>query len=147
VTLGQEDIITSDGKYPARAAAATPRIRDNARDLAERVDRLLTSFGERCEVSSGFRTQGANQAANGAAKSWHLFGCAVDLRDPLGELALYCLAEQDLLAHFGLWLEDPRWTRKEKQKDGTWKHRWVHLQTKPPASGRRVFRPAGPPPR
>ncbi len=142
-----EDIITSGGMYGDRAKYATPIIRANTQELAGKIERLFLSFGKHRAISSGFRTKDANQAAGGANNSWHLAGCAVDLFDKDGEFGLFCLAEQTLLEHFGLYLEDPRWTRKRQKEDGTWDARWVHLQTKPPPSGRRVFRPAGPMPR
>jgi hypothetical protein len=145
--LSVDDILTSSGKYPDRVLSATQQVRINAQALVEKVNKLLTSFGKVRSVNSGFRTISANNQAEGSPTSWHLTGNAVDLEDKDGDLAVYCLCEQSLLEHFGLYLEDPRWTRKLKQPDGTWKHRWVHLQTKSPPSGRRVFRPAGPEPR
>jgi hypothetical protein len=42
----------------------------------------------------------------------------------------------DELALVGLWLEDPRWCPD-----------WVHLQTRPPLSARRVFVPSMAPPK
>lgn len=149
-----DDVITSSGKYPERAQFATIQIRVNAQALVEKVNRLLTSYqngrpiADEPALSSGFRPPAVNAATPGASEtSWHLSGNAVDIEDPAGNLALFCALEVSLLEHFGLYLEDPRWTRKGKQKDGSWSARWVHLQVKAPPSGRRVFRPAGPEPR
>ncbi len=145
--LSVDDILTSSGKYPDRVVAVTMPVRVNAQALTEKINKLLTSFGKDRAVNSGFRTMAANTQAEGSPTSWHLTGHAVDLEDQDGDLAMYCLCERALLEHFGLYLEDPRWTRKVKKPDGSWTHRWVHLQTKSPPSGNRVFRPAGPQPR
>ena len=149
-----EDVLTSSGKYPEREKFATPSIRVNALALIEKINKLLTSFQnghpkpDIIVLSSGFRPPSVNAATPGAGvSSWHMTGHAVDIADPAGNLALFCSLELSLLEHFGLYLEDPRWTRKIQKPDGTWTHRWVHLQAKAPPSGRRVFRPAGPEPR
>lgn len=150
--LTVDDVLTSSGKYPARAKFATMAIRVNAQALIEKINKLLTSFQNGHpktivhKLSSGFRPPIVNAATPGASQtSWHMTGHAVDFEDPTGELALYCLCEVSLLEHFGLYLEDPRWTRV-RNANGEWM-RWVHLQSKAPPSGRRVFRPAGPEPR
>jgi hypothetical protein len=152
--LSVDDVLTSSGKYPERAKFATMAIRINAQSLIEKINKLATSFQnghpkpDKILLSSGFRPPLVNAATPGAsATSWHMTGHAVDIADPAGNLALFCSLETSLLEHFGLYLEDPRWTRKIKQADGSWKHRWVHLQAKAPPSGRRIFRPAGPEPR
>ena len=152
--LTVDDVLTSSGKYPERAKLATREIRFNAQALVEKINKVITSYEnghsktENIELSSGFRPPLVNAATPGASEtSWHMTGHAVDIEDPAGNLALFCSLETSLLEHFGLYLEDPRWTRKIRQSDGTWRHRWVHLQDKAPPSGRRVFRPAGPEPR
>ena len=152
--LTVEDVLTSSGKYPEREKYATQSIRINVQALIEKVNKLLTSYQNGHPVpypialSSGFRPPLVNAATPGASStSWHMTGNAVDIEDPEGTLGLFCAMDLVLLEHFGLYLEDPHWTRKGKQKDGSWKSRWVHLQSKAPPSGKRVFRPAGPEPR
>lgn len=142
-----DDVLTTSGKFKSRAGLATHDVKMNASVTAERASSLMLSFGRDRALTSGFRPQKVNASTPGAAKnSWHIYGCAIDIEDNDRELALFCLAEVKLLEHFGLWLEDPRWTRVKDQKTGKWSC-WVHVQTKPPASGNRIFRPAGPMPR
>lgn len=127
-----EDILTSDGKYKERKAEAllSKEIVASAIDLADRVTRLLTQYGSRPGVSSGFRTASANAGAGGARRSSHMSGQAVDLIDPDGKLDAWCMANLKLLERAGLYLEHPDSTKT-----------WCHLQTRRPGSGNRVFRP------
>lgn len=138
------DILTSSGKYLERDDYATDDVRKNAFDLAERVDRLLLSFGHKRIVTSGFRPAHVNAATPGAAEhSLHIVGAAVDLEDDDRELALFCGYDLNWFKTFGLWMENPRWTRK---KNGSKWNAWVHLQLIPPPSGSRVFVPNNNPP-
>lgn len=75
----------------------------------------------------GFRPQ---LTAVGAKKSNHKEGRAVDLFDPLGHIDAWCMANLDVLAECGIWIEHPEKT------DG-----WSHWQDLPPRSGNRVFYP------
>lgn len=65
-----------------------------------------------------------------ATKSCHLFGAAVDIKDPDGKFAAWCLAHKSKLTSLGLWMEDPRYTVG-----------WVHLQIFAPKSFNRVYLP------
>jgi hypothetical protein len=88
------------------------------------------------EVASGWRPAAVNDATCNAAKSsTHLSGEGLDTRDPERKFARWCLRNLHELERLGLWMEDPRWTPT-----------WVHLQTRPPASGKRVFIPSSKPP-
>jgi hypothetical protein len=49
-------------------------------------------------------------------------------------LAHWCKSRLDLLAEIGLWMEDPRATCGARP--------WVHLQTRGPKSGARIFIPS-----
>jgi len=83
-------------------------------------------------VSSGWRPPSINARILRAAKhSLHMTGQAIDLQDTSGALDAWCVrhAESDL-RFIGLWLEDPVATPT-----------WCHLQTKPPRSGARIFKP------
>lgn len=62
--------------------------------------------------------------------SSHLYGCAVDIADPKGELANWLVLHPYKLAEYGLWMENP-----EKTKG------WCHLQTYAPKSFTRIFNP------
>jgi hypothetical protein len=112
---------------------------DKAKNLATllmRVNALLQHYKGPIKVNSGYRSPSINAAIGGAAKSWHQECAAIDLSDADGQLWAYCLANLELCAELGLWLEDKRWTPT-----------WVHLQIYPPKSGKRVFAPkAGPAP-
>ncbi len=148
-----EDILTTGGLYPERAQFADERVQQNATTLAARVTSLLQSFSGTAQhgakprrLTSGFRPDAVNAATPGAAKgSLHTLGLAADIEDDDRELAVFCLSDQKLLEHIGLWLENPQHT-KVRRADGTWA-KWVHVQARPPASGRRVFDPGSTVPR
>jgi hypothetical protein len=115
-----------DKKYPLNDTQ-----RANAEELVEKVNRLLSRFGEGRRVSSGWRPPQVNAATPGAAKrSLHMTCEAVDLEDEDGQLDDWCLDNLEVLQEIGLWLESPAATR-----------RWCHLQIAPPRSGKRVFFP------
>lgn len=128
-----------DARYPKDLTEA---IKGNAADLVQRVNTLLDRYcadtGEpRPSVwASGWRPQGINdKTSNAAKKSTHIVAKGGDVRDSRRVLARWCYANQAQLAEWGLWMEDPRWTPT-----------WVHLQTVPPRSGKRIFIPSTKPP-
>lgn len=143
-----KDVIDSCGKFPERAAFASDEVRANAAITAAAYTRLETSFGRRIVLSSGFRPQHVNAQTDGAAtNSLHMKGQAGDAVDQDRELAIFCLSDLKLLEHFGLYLEDPRYSRRRHPDTKEWMF-WVHLQIVPPKSGKRVFIPHnGPIPR
>lgn len=118
-----------DEKYPE---AMTPEIEANATDLLNRVNALLSDFGEDRAVNSGWRPPQVNASTpNAAPKSKHMLGLAVDLADPEGDLDDWCSDNNgERLKSYGLWMEHPAATKS-----------WCHLQSEPPKSGRRVFYP------
>ena len=123
-----------DVKY---ASELTGEIEENAKELIGRVNNLLASLlmGER-EVRSGWRPQGVNDATkNAASASKHITGQAVDLADNDRSLAKAIMLDPEALETFGLWMEDTRWTPT-----------WVHLQSVPPRSGKRIYIPNSSPP-
>lgn len=127
------DILTSSGTHTDREKSdeCTSEVRINTADLAERVSKLLDHLGiYKSKVSSGFRTRAANAAAGGAKTSCHLTGQAVDLEDPKGALAAAITADPGLLVTYDLYCENPYYTKG-----------WVHLSTRGPPSGRRIFTP------
>lgn len=127
--VSAQHILTSGGKFPERAKAATAAILAAAGDLAARLTALLAVYGSRPSISSGYRTPEANKAAGGAPKSSHLEGKAVDFVDPKHVFADWCLKNLDQLAKLGLWMENPKKTPT-----------WVHLQSRP-VPGKIVFDP------
>jgi phage-related holin len=129
-SVSTQDILSSDGKYPERAASATAAVIAEAGELAARVTALLRAYGgERPAINSGFRTPEANLAAKGALHSSHLEGKAVDLADPSRLLTGYILTSPAVLDEFNLWMEEPASTPT-----------WCHLQSRPVA-GKRIFKP------
>jgi len=105
-------------------------VRSNAADLAERVSRLLDHLGVTAAISSGFRTALSNSKAAGSKNSAHLTGQAVDLADTTGTLAATITRDPGLLVTYDLYMENAYYTKG-----------WVHLSTRPTASGRRIFTP------
>lgn len=75
----------------------------------------------------GFRPQNATQ---GAATSSHKDGKGIDLYDPQNEIDEWCMANQNDLEDFGIYIEHPSATRT-----------WSHWTTRTPRSGNRVFMP------
>jgi hypothetical protein len=131
-TISPLDILNSHGKHPEREKSdeCTSEVRIKAADLAERVSRLVDHLGIKPIISSGFRTTEANRKAGGSRSSAHLSGEAVDLEDKDGKIAILINARPDLLATYDLYMENTNYTSK-----------WVHLQTRPTLSGRRIFVP------
>lgn len=101
----------------------------NMGELLSVVNNLLADFGEYRKVNSGYRRSIDNNAAGGAKGSAHLTCQAVDLEDKDGELQAFCTLE--VLEKYDLYAEeDPKGIRN-----------WVHLQTRPVRSGKRIFIP------
>lgn len=136
------------GRNISHPSDLTPEIRANAAELIGRVNLLLSwAYGDNVRpaldaksgthIASGWRPPAINDAtANSAKLSKHLTGEAIDLRDSgTRDLARWCLRNLDALEEIGLWMEDPQWTPT-----------WVHLQTVPPGSRRRVYCPSSKPP-
>lgn len=136
------------GRDKTHAAELTDAIRGNVAELLGRVNLLLSwAVADQVRpasdartgtaVASGWRPPAINEAtSNAAAKSRHLTGEAIDLRDTgTRDLARWCLRNLDALEEIGLWMEDPQWTPT-----------WVHLQIVPPGSHRRVYCPSSKPP-
>ena len=68
-----------------------------------------------------------NPRAMGSA---HLYGCAIDIADPKGELKDWLLKNQNKLVECGLWMEHPDYCKT-----------WCHLQCYKTKSGKRIFIP------
>lgn len=114
----------------------TAEVSDNLDKLLSMINKVRKAYNKPMTVSSGWRPAGINSATKGAAKrSNHLLGLAVDIADPDGKLATWTIQNIALIASFGLFIEDIRYTKN-----------WVHYQCVPPASGKRVFIPSSAPP-
>lgn len=120
------------GRDREYADELTTSIEQQAQITISRANRLLESFGDTLRtITSGWRPVEVNAKTPGAAPfSRHMTGQAVDIADPEGDLDEWCLANQDVLASIGLWMEHPASTKG-----------WCHVQTVPPKSGNRVFYP------
>ncbi len=131
--LSVDDILTTCGKYPDRPIKYKPteEVTSNAEKLATKLNALLKVFAKERVLTSGYRPGAINARIKGAAKaSNHMLGRAADIEDTDKKLAKFCLSNLKLLEELELWMEDPGHTKT-----------WVHLQTVPPRSGIRVFKP------
>ena len=126
------------GRDVTYAAELTDEIKANAQETVDKANELLEAAGFKSidTVNSGWRPQGINDAtSNAATHSKHLTGQACDLPDVGGVLRSWAVDNLDILAQIGLWIESPQYTPT-----------WLHIQTVPPKSGRRVFIPNSSPP-
>jgi hypothetical protein len=114
---------------------------DNMDDLLTKVNKLIALYAKIPVVTSGYRTPAANAAAGGAKLSNHMICRAVDLSDPDGDLAKWCLKNLNHLKDLGLYCEDFRWTHVPGGKGS-----WCHFQNVSPKSGKIVFVPNSNPP-
>lgn len=118
-------VLTSSGRYPDRAKhpECTDEVRNNAKELARRINLLLNDLGiDKADATSGFRTSSSNaQVANAAKKSLHMRGLACDLLDSKEQtLAKLIQSRPDLLKKYDLWLENPDFTKGKNTN-------WIHL--------------------
>lgn len=90
-------------------------------------DSPTTHSGVSGEGNGGFRPQ---DCPIGAARSSHKEGLAVDRYDPDGNIDLWCMNHQQVLAECGIYIEHPSKTLH-----------WSHWTIKAPGSGNRVFKP------
>lgn len=120
------------GRDQTHADELTAALRADAALTVQRVNALLTKAKiTTARVSSGWRPLAINAATKNAAKASNHTRCrACDIADTKGALGRWCLSNLKELEAIGLWLEHPSKTPT-----------WVHLQTVPPRSGRRIFLP------
>lgn len=120
-------------------------IEANLQNTLKIANKLRTKYGLPMIITSGIRLLSYHleiyrkkNEARAKAKlpplkvpmgSKHLSGEAFDVADKDGKLWDWCMANIPFLEELGLYLEDRLDTPT-----------WVHFQTKPPASGKRVFR-------
>jgi hypothetical protein len=119
----------------------TEDIIQNAQITVERTNEVLGYYYDDTgilieDVASGWRPPSINDATSNAAKlSTHLTADGIDVPDDDDRnFARWCLRNQKRLEDAGLWMEDPRHTWRAP--DG---RPWVHLQNRPPKSGKRVY--------
>ena len=114
-------------------------IQTNLTELHRKVNLLRSAYGKSMIVTSGLRTKKHHldiYARKGIfppivpMKSNHLFGRAVDFADGDGKLKAWVLENIKLIEEIGLYMEDFSATKT-----------WLHVQTNPPKSGKRFFKP------
>lgn len=121
---------TVDEYLMGRKAGLTFELLENAIDTVEKVNLLLEAFGKDRRITSGYRPAAVNSAVGGAKRSNHMLCKACDLSDADEQLDTWCMNNLKELERIGLWLEHPSATKG-----------WCHVQTVPPRSGNRVFKP------
>lgn len=105
----------------------------NLEDLIRKVNAL--NYPDPMRASSCLRSKADQKKINPKAMgSSHLYGAALDISDPTGNLAKWLTINSQLLTYNGLWMEDPKYTTG---KNGS----WCHLQTYAPKSMKRFFIP------
>ena len=140
-------IITVDEYYGAGQWLTHPDVTEEAMadslvliDKVNTVLQLAINDGVRLEVNpitgsyvsgkfhglGGFRPRDATQ---GATLWSHKEGKGVDIYDLNRDLCNWCMTHQNVLAAHGLYMEHPKDTPS-----------WCHLTTRPPKSGKTVFR-------
>jgi len=132
--------------YKGDLSTLPPIYRVNLEYLSTKMTQLRKAYGEPMIVTSGFRTKEAHERIYKNTHphlipwgSAHLTGQACDISDKGSKLWYFCRDNFPLLQELGLYLEDPRWTHGSKGD-------WMHFQTTPPRSGKRVFIPNTSPP-
>lgn len=101
----------------------------NLEDLCRKVNAL--GYQPPMRASSCLRSLADQKRINPSAMGGsHLYGCAVDIADPKGELKKWLETRYGELVNCGLYMENPKATPT-----------WVHLQTYAPRSMSRIFNP------
>lgn len=135
--LTLKDAITSSGSYPDREShpELTKEVISNLEALLPRINALLQELGiKSSRISSGFRPSQVNAATKGAAKkSNHMLGNAIDIIDDKSQ-SLANRLNPEILAKYNLYMEDKSATIGKATN-------WVHLQSVPPKSKKRIFLP------
>lgn len=121
------------GQHKWKESEIDPVTKRNLEDLILKINSL--GYNPPMRATSCLRSIKDQQRINPKAMgSSHLYGCAVDIADPTGELAKWLKNNTRKLEVHGLWMENPEYTYG---KNGN----WVHLSTLMPKSGRRIFIP------
>lgn len=130
-----------DVEYPLAMSPDIEREAIRTCELATKLMAIARTAGlkfplhprNKSHVSSGWRPPALNAVTpNAARKSLHMTAQAVDIYDPEGRLDDWLMTDdgQRTIKDLGIWMEHPAATPG-----------WSHIQTRPPKSGNRVFRP------
>ena len=145
--LAADDMISASEYFGDKLTHpdCTQERQDNANELLTRVNALLarakmeTVYQDWIDEDTGTQISGAKggygdggfrlqSATTGKPYSSHKQGQAIDIYDPHSKLDMWIT--DAILEEFDLYRENPDFTRG-----------WCHLQTKPPGSGNRTFKP------
>jgi len=112
---------------------------ENVKELVEKINKFFDGYEWPKQlpkkVNDGYRRP-QDAPKNGSPTSWHYKGAAIDLDDDSsGVTWKYVWANRFKLKELGLYVEHPCWTN---HKGGS----WIHIQTRPPRSGKRFFIPS-----
>lgn len=108
----------------------SPEQHRNLEVLLERLNEFRRLYGKSMEVSSGYRPAAINKRLRGATNSAHLHCQAADFRDHNQAIRKFILENPSVLEACDLYCEDFKYTKT-----------WVHLQSRPTRSGKRIFKP------
>ena len=101
----------------------------NLEDLCRKINKL--GYNPPMYASSCLRSIKDQQRINPKAMgSSHLYGAAVDIADPKGELGIWVKNNKQKIIDCGLWVENPDYTKG-----------WIHFQIYAPKSFTRFFNP------
>ena len=108
--------LLSAGSHKWKESEVDPITLRNLEDLCRKVNAL--NYTPPMYATSCLRSIKDQKRINPSAMgSSHLYGCAVDISDPKGELSRWLQVRIVQLAECGLWMENP-----DKTKG------WTHLQ-------------------
>jgi hypothetical protein len=105
---------------------------DNLQIVFERINKVRTKYGKPMTPSSVYRSlaehlgiykrKGITDKKLIPMKSKHLFGQAIDIADPSGDLYKWCVDNEKFLLEVGLWLEKDTkgWVHFQIVKFGSW---------------------------
>jgi uncharacterized protein YcbK (DUF882 family) len=119
-----------------RSHSLEPEEQANLDELLRRLNVVREAYGKPMVVTNGYRTWAEHAAIylklgrKPPQRSAHLRCQAADVWDQDKTLWSWLMQNLALLEKVGLWLEDGSVTKN-----------WVHFQSCPPASGRRIFLP------
>ncbi|MFZ4411496.1 MAG: hypothetical protein ACOYOV_00335 [Bacteroidales bacterium] len=98
-------------------------VQDNLEDLLDKMNKVRVAYGKAMIVTNCLRTmdehlaiyarKGITDKSKIPMQSKHLYGLAIDISDPHGELNDWCNNNEDLLTEIGIWLE---------KRQGPWQH-------------------------
>ena len=121
--------ILNAGSHKWKEAEIDLVTKRNLEDLIRKVNAL--GYQPPMRASSCLRSIADQQRINPSAMgSSHLYGCALDIADPTGDLARWLVKNKNKLIECGLWMENPDKTSG-----------WTHLQSYAPKSMNRIFNP------